>query len=114
MIWTMIFIQFRYDSQVWPWNKVQGHWILFTERHSVGDVRVRLGQEEKDMLRIRGYGRKDRQKDGWTDGQTDHNRAPAERSPNKLTSYGIEYIYILLKSFETSSGYMHLKHGFTI
>lgn len=66
------------------------------------------------MLRIRGQRRRDSQKDGWTDGRTDHYRAPAECSPNKLTSYGIEYIYILLKSLKTSSGYIHLKHGLTI
>lgn len=91
--------------------KVQGHWTLFTERHSVGDVLVRLGQEENDMLRIRENGWRDKQKDGWTDGQTDHYSAPAERGPNKLKSYGIEYIYILLKSLKTSSVYIHLKHG---
>lgn len=56
----------------------------------------------------------DGQTDKRMDGQTDHNRAPAERSPNKLTSYSIEYIYILWKSLKTSSEYMHLKHGLTI
>lgn len=56
----------------------------------------------------------DGQTDKRMDGQTDHYRAPTERGPNKLTSYGIEYIYILLKSLKTSSGYMHLKHGLII
>lgn len=66
------------------------------------------------MLRIRDHGWRDKQKDGWTDRQTDPYRAPAELGPNKLTSYGIRYIYIFLKSLKTSSGWMQLKHGLTI
>lgn len=67
------FIEIWYELDPGPRNSTS-----FNQRHSVVEIRARLGQVERKYASDKFVRQTDGHISGWKDGQTDHYRVPAE------------------------------------